>query len=267
MTRVRMFLVALMWLVPVGALAHGPDGHPADPNLHVNPSLEDCSVQFAPGLTQTAFRRFTREFGSVSAFKSMSPPVTLGKGGVVIGIERISFTVEERADAWNDTFAHPDAYHELGSDLAFPKVRLRVGVSENRDVGAFLTKNLSANYGWLGLETRYGMLRQSQTMPISLALRGAYTRTLYVDDMDMHAVTADVTAGRTFRNRVTPYVGVGSNWILARETTDAVALKRELQDVPHVLGGLEVRFWHLAIGAEVNRAALTSVQVQVGAGL
>jgi hypothetical protein len=38
---------------------------------------------------------------------------------------------ERRAAAgwfrWNATFAHPDAYHELGSDLAFPKLRARVG--------------------------------------------------------------------------------------------------------------------------------------------
>jgi hypothetical protein len=51
------------------ALAHGAGGHPPDPALHVDPSLEDCSVIFAPELTQAAFRRFARGFGSVSAFQ------------------------------------------------------------------------------------------------------------------------------------------------------------------------------------------------------
>jgi len=263
MTRARMFLVALMWLVPAAALGHGPDGHPPDPNLHVDPTLEDCSVIFAPELTQDAFHRFVREFGSVSAFKMMAPPTTLGKRGVALGIEYISFTVEEKSDAWNDTFAHPDAYHELGSSKAFPKLRLRAGVTDALDIGAFYTRNPNANYGWLGLEARYGLMRQSETTPVSLAVRGAYTKTLYVHDMDMHAITADLAAGRTFWNALTPYAALGGDLVLARERTDAVALQNETQFVPHVLGGFEARFWHMALGAEVHVAALTSFQVQL----
>ena len=263
MASARLVLVALMGLIPTAALAHGPDGHPADPDLHVDPSLEDCSIQFAPELTQAAFHRFAREFGSVSAFKQMSPPTTLGKKHVAIGVEYISFRVEEKSDAWNDTFAHPDAYHELGSDKAFPKVRLRVGVTDDLDLGAYYTENPLANYGWLGLEVKYGLLRQSQTMPLSLALRGAYTKTLYVHDMDMHAATFDVAAGRTFWSAVTPYLGVGSDAVLARETSDAVELKTEMQDVGHVFGGVEIRLWHVALGAEAYRGALTTFQVQL----
>jgi len=265
MSNARMILVALMWLIPTAAVAHGPNGHPADPNLHVDPSLRDCSVQFAPELTQGAFSRFAREFGSVSAFKMMAPPATLGPKRVAVGVERMSFSVEEMSDAWNDTFAHPDAYHELGTDHAFPKLRLRVGVSDNFDVGAFYTRNPEANYGWLGLEVKHAMLRQSKTTPITLALRGAYTKTLYVEDMDMHAVTADIAAGHTFRNLFTPYLGLGADAVLARETSNAVALQTEKQVVPHAVGGLEVRFRHVALGAEAYRAALTSFQVQLTA--
>jgi hypothetical protein len=257
-----MFLVVLMWLVPTAALAHGSDGHPADPNLRVDSGLEDCSVQFAPGLTQAAFGRFVREFGSVSAFKT-SPPTTLGKRGFAVGLEQFYFSLEDRSDAWNDTFAHPDAYHELGSSQAFPKVRLSVGVTDKIDVGAFYTRNLLANYGWLGLEVKYGLLQQSESKPIALALRGAYTKTLYVDDMDMHAVSADVAAGRTFWDVFTPYLGLGSDLVLARETSDAVDLQNEAQLVPRALGGLEVRFGYVALGAEAHVGALTSFQVQL----
>lgn len=44
-------------------------------------------------------------------------------------------------------------------------------------------------------------------MLISLAVRAAYTKTLFVKDMAMHASTADVTVGRTFWNVLTPYFG------------------------------------------------------------
>jgi hypothetical protein len=265
MTYARTMLVASIYLMPAAALAHGPNGHPADPNLHVDADLADCSVQFSPELTQGAFGRFVREFGSVSAFKLMSPPKTLGQWGIAIGLEQIFFSVEDKSDAWNDTFAHPDHYHELGSDLGFPKLRARVGITDNLDVGAFYTEQPKANYGWFGLEAKYGMLQQNEEMPISLALRGAYTKTIWVEDMDMHAVTADVSAGRTFWNFFTPYLGLGSELVIASETTDAVDLDTEVQLVPHAIGGFEVRFWYVALGAEAQLATLPSLQVQASA--
>lgn len=265
MKHAHLFLVALMGLLPTMAFAHGSGGHAADPALHVDPSLKDCSVQFAPGLTQEAFSRFAREFGSASAFKMVSAPATLGRGGVAIGLEGVSFTVDEHSDAWNDTFAHPDAFHELGADKKFPKVRLRVGLTDRLDLGAFYTRNPNANYGWLGLEAKYGLLRQDETTPVSLAIRGAYTKTLYVHDMDMHAATVDVAVARTFRRLLTPYVGLGNDVVFARETTDAVALADELLIVPHALGGLELRYGHVALGAEVQQSALTSFQLQITA--
>jgi len=109
------------------------------------------------------------------------------------------------------------------------------------------------------------MLRQSETTPVTLALRGAYTKTLCVEDMDMHAVTADVAAGRTFRDLITPYLGLGADGVVARETSSAVNLKTETQFVPHAVGGLDVRFWHVALGGELQVAAPTTFQLQVTA--
>lgn len=248
-------------LLPAAALA--ASGAPPDPPLHVDASLEDCSVAFAPGLTQGAFRRFAREFGSVSASKPSSPPTTLGRWGASLGVEQIFFSVDDRSAAWNDTFAHPDAYHELGSDLSIPKLTLRVGVTDALDVGAFYSENPHANYGWLGLDVKYGILRQGEDMPIALAVRGAYTKTLYVADMDMHALSVDVSVGRTFWNVFTPYLGLGGDAVLARETTDAVDLEREALVVPRLTGGVEVRYWRVAVGAEAQLSALASYQAQV----
>ena len=184
---------------------------------------------------------------------------------VSLDVEQISFSVEEKSAAWNDTFAHPDAYHELGSNLSFPKLRLRVGVTDDLDVGAFYAQNLRANYGWLGLEAKYGILEQREDMPIALAVRGAYTKTLYVGDMNMHAFSADVSIGHAFWNVLTPYLGVGSDAVLVRETSKAVDLQSERLVVPHLTVGFEARYWHVAIGAEAQLSALTSLQAQVSA--
>ena len=263
MANARWILIALMSLLPATALAHGAGGHAADPNLHVDPTLEDCSVIFSADLTQGAFRRFAREFGSVSAFKPMSTAATLGRWGFTFGVEQISFNVEQYSDAWNDTFHHPDAYHELGETQTFPKLHARLGVTERLDLGAYWTKNLQANYGWLGLEAKYGLWKESEAKPVSLSLRGAYTKTLYVDDMDMHVLTTDIGASRTFRDILTPYLYLGSDLVHVRETTDVVDLHSETQLVPHAIGGLEARWWHIALGAEAHVSDITSYQFNV----
>jgi hypothetical protein len=256
----RRLALSVLLLLPTTSLAV-----PFDPNLNVDPSVDDCYVRFAPDLTQAAYRRFAREFGSISAFKQASPPSTLGRGGFSVDLEQIAFSVEEKSAAWNDTFVHPDGYHPLGSDKSFPKLRLRVGVSDDLEVGAFFTKAPKANYGWLGVEAKYGVLRQGEDMPVAVAVRGAYTKTLYVADMDMHALSADVSVGRTFWRILTPYVGAGADAVLARETSPAVNLATETLLVPHVAAGVEIRYWHVALGVEAERSALTSYQAQLSA--
>ena len=254
-------LVVVMAIVTAAPLR----AQSAYPPLHVNPSVEDCSVQFAPTLTQAAFRRFVREFGSVSAFKQVAPASTLGKGRALVSVEMMRFTVDEWSAAWNDTFAHPDDQHPLGSTQSFPKLKLRVGVTDDLDVGAFYTRNAQANYGWIGLDGKYRLLTESASMPVSLAVRGAYTRTLYVTDMDMHALTADVSVDRRLWHVFRPYVGLGADGVFARETTDAVSLRRETTIVPHLLGGLDVTVWErLSLGAEFTLGARPSAQVQIG---
>ena len=236
----------------------------AYPPLHVDPTVDDCSVRFAPVLSQGAFRRFVREFGSVSAFKQVSSPSALGRGRVLVGIEMMRFTIDDRADAWNDTFTHPDGEHPLGSTLEFPKLKLRVGVTDDLDVGAFYTRNFTANYGFAGIDGTYRVHTESERAPVSVAVRGAYTKTLYVTDMDMHALTVDVSAGRSL-GVVMPYVGVGADGVLARETSDAGRLRRETIVAPHLIAGVDVGLGRMALGAELTLGARPSVQVQIGA--
>lgn len=242
-----------------------PAGTQAAPVLHVNPNLKECSVQFAPELTQGAFHDFVREFGSVSAYKPMAPPAPLGRGGIELGIQQMYFTVDDAAPKWNDTFYHPEADHWLGSQQTFPKLGLRVGVSDRVDVGGYFTKNPDANYGWLGFDVRGAVMRQGTKQPVDLMVRGAYTKTLYVDDMDMNTFTADASVGRTFWNLVQPYVGVGGDIVTASERSDMVALHSETVFVQHAFAGVGLRYWHAALGIEGEVGALNRLEVHVAA--
>jgi opacity protein-like surface antigen len=234
------------------------------PPLHVDPAVEDCSVRFASSLSQSAFRKFAREFGTLPAFRQAAPPATLGRGRVLIGVEALTFRIDDRSPAWNDTFVHPDSDHPLGSTQQFPKIKLRVGVTDDADVGASYTRNLQANYGWLGLDGKYRVLAEEKGAPVSVALRGAYTKTLYVRDMDMHAVTADVSVGRTFWTPLRTYAGVGADGVLASERSEAVTLTSENQVVPHAFAGVELRLGNrMSVGVEYTVAARPSLLVQL----
>ncbi|HEX5062228.1 MAG TPA: hypothetical protein VFV99_22815 [Kofleriaceae bacterium] len=248
-------------LIPAAAYANPPADDP--PTLHVDPSLDECEVHFAPELTQSAYHRFAREFGSVSAFKQMGAPQVVGTKGVSFGIEYMAFRIDERADAWNDTFSHPTADHWLGSDKQFPKLKLRVGVGSNTDIGAYYTMNPMSNFGWIGVDVKHALLRQDEQKPVTVAVRGAYTKTLFVDDMDMHALTGDVSVGRTLRYQITPYVGVGADGVLARETSSMVELDTEYSLVGHAFAGFEVAYRSLRFGAEGQFSAVSSAQAQL----
>ena len=258
----RKTLFGLSILLVAAAPLRAQSAHPP---LHVDPTLDDCSVRFAPELTQGAFRRFAREFGSVSAFKQVASPEILDRGRVLIGIELISFEVDQWSDAWHDTFYHPDADHPLGATQSFAKVKVRAGVTDDVEVGAFYTRNPQANYGWLGLDGRYALLTEGVDGPYALGVRGAWTKTLHVSDMNMDAATADISVGRRLRGVAMPYAGLGADAVFARETSDAVDLRSETVVAPHVFGGVELVLWRrLRVAAELTLGARTSTQVQVG---
>jgi hypothetical protein len=250
----------LLLTLPAPVFAHGDDAH--GPPLHVDPRVRDCEVRFASSLTQEAYHRFVREFGSVAAFKQAGPPQTLGRRQVALSVEYIAFNIDDKSNAWNDTFVHPSATHELGSDLAFPKLRLRAGVSETTDIGLFFAKNPQSNYGWIGIDVLHTVLRQDSGMPVTVACRGAYTKTLFIDDMDMHALTGDLSVGRRLWAPFTAYVGAGCDWIAARETSGAVDLDTEFVEAGHLFAGAEVEWWHIALGAEAQWGAVRTTHLQ-----
>lgn len=263
MSILRLSLVAVLSTIPAAALAH--DVHDGPP-LHVGSGYKECFVKFAPELTQEAFGRFVREFGSVSAFDLAGAPGPLGRGHVVVALEDQGFGLEDRAGAWNDTFAHPDDEHELGDRQTVPSARVRVGLGERVDAGAFFTRNPWSNYGWLGFEAWYALARRGRGASGDLVVRAAYTRTLYVQDMHMQAFTADLALGQPVTPWLAAYVAGGGDLIVARETSAVVDLGDETPFVPHVLGGLEAKVWHVTLGAQARLAALNSVKLRVATG-
>lgn len=236
----------------------------ADPPLHVDDSVDDCSMRLDPTLEQDDFHRFVEEFGTISAFRQVGSANVIGQGRASIGIELLRFTIDENAPAWNDTFVHPDADHDLGATHRFPKLKLATGLLADLDLGASYSRNPDANYGWLGLDAKYRALSEDQGAVVDLAFRSAYTKTLYVADMSMHALTLDLSLGKGLGGGLRPYVGLGADQVIARETTNAVDLHAEHILVPHYFGGLAVTIMdHVELGAEVVSSAVMTQHLQI----
>ncbi len=133
--------------------------------LHVNPAVEDCSIELDPSLTQGQFREFTRQLGLIASVKLLGPAEPLGTKTFDIGIEYSASPIDDSDPSWNNTFTHPDATHELGNTINVPRVYARIGVSDAIDAGVNFLNNSEANYGFVGGEVKYAFFLSGQKKP------------------------------------------------------------------------------------------------------
>ena len=141
----------------------------------------------------------------------------------------MSFHVEDHSDAWNDTFAHPDATHELGSDLSFPKFRIRVGVTRRHSTSARTGRAKPGRQLRLARARDEVRTAPPERGPGRSACRCAAPgpRRSTSADMEMHAPSpADAEAGRhVLEHASRPTWAWAATGDRPRETADAVSLR------------------------------------------
>lgn len=137
-------------------------GHDPDVELHINSNLGSCDFDISPDLTQSEWKRFTKEAGNLLFLNPLASAKPLGVKKWDLVIEMTASNVDETSGAWNNTFSHPDSEHWLneGSQTAVPGMRFRMGITEKIDAGIYYTsaKPFGANYGFLGLEAKYAFI-------------------------------------------------------------------------------------------------------------
>jgi hypothetical protein len=235
-------------------------------DLHTNDRWEECSIVLDPTLTQSVFHQFVREAGLVTYFRPMASAAPLGAGNFEVGLTKWGTRIDERAPAWNETFSHPDSEHYLvgGSTLQIPGVMARVGLSDRIDVGGYVTKSPGANYGFVGGQLQYNLLR-AQEAGVDAAGRLGFVRVYGPEDVDLDTWGLDFTVSREV-SRLSPYAQVSTYLARGRETTTKVALEDE-----DVLGlqatlGMTVRASALRLGGELNLASVPGFSIKVAFG-
>ncbi|MFQ5650445.1 MAG: hypothetical protein ACE5IY_10935 [bacterium] len=100
-------------------------------DLHVNPAVNNCSIELDPSLTQSQFRKFIKQGSLIGSLKLLSPAEPLGSRRFEIGIEYSRSPIDDKDPAWNNTFTHPHENHYLGNAITVP-------ISLTKDI--FLTR-------------------------------------------------------------------------------------------------------------------------------
>src|SRR6187402_2415866 len=162
---------------------HGAGGH--DVTLHVDTRWKECSFKLDPSLTQQAWRQFTQEAGIVAYFRPIADARPMGRGNWEVSAMQWKTNIDDADPAWNDTFVHPDSAHWLfeGSGLQFPGLMARAGVSKKIDVGAYVTKNPNANYGFFGAQMQYN-LANDEKKGWAASVRGSFVSLYGPEDVD-----------------------------------------------------------------------------------
>jgi hypothetical protein len=242
------------------------------PHLHINTRWSECSFQLDPSLTKSQFRQFSGEAGVVTYFRPLADARPLGRGRFNFNIVQWKTGIDDREDAWNNTFVHPDSVHWLIDDhqgLAFPGLTATVGVSDRVDAGLYLTKAPGANYGFVGGMVQYSVLNDA-AKNVAVATRFS-TVTMYgPEDVEFSVHGADVVISRTYavRNGVTvsPYTTLSASLSRAQEKSAVVDL-----DDANVLGaqgalGATAQIGGAKLGVEWAVARVNSFSIRIGFG-
>lgn len=188
-----------------------------------------------------AFRAVSKDLVSAFSYHTLAPAEATGVTGFGIGGFGSYMSTDE--SAWKTLTGE-----SLG-EIGMAGVTAHKGLPFGIDVGGF--------YGWVpttgasvyGAEVRYAILEGGVATP-GLALRGAFTKSAGVDDIDLTTYSADATLSKGFAF-VTPYIGAGYVWGNVDVTgTYEDVLDDESPDMGRVFAGVRISAGFLEITPE-----------------
>ncbi|MEW6325383.1 MAG: hypothetical protein AB1515_08350 [Nitrospirota bacterium] len=215
--------------------------------------------EFDPGLTQALFKDLGEEAGLAVSYMPAAPAEPLGFPGFDIGIEATATSIDSDDAHWQLAFSGdpPDF-------LVVPKLRARVGLPFGIDIGAVYSSIPYIKAGLLGGEVKWAALKGGAVMP-AVAVRGAYTTLLSVDELDLTTYSADLSISKGFLI-FTPYAGVGQVWIQAEEKSAAVALSDERISKTRGFVGLQIGVPLVSFLVEAAFASVPSYTARLSVG-
>jgi hypothetical protein len=247
-----LICLSLILIANTNSMAQGNSNDP-DVELNVNSELKSCDFNISSDLTQSEWKRFTKEAGNLLFLNPLSSAKPLGVKNWDLVIETTTSDVDETSGAWNNTFQHPDSEHYLaeGPRVSTPGLRFRIGITEKLDAGIYYTsaKPSGANYGLLGFEAKYAFINNPEKNWAS-SVRVSHLMDASIEDFNLSVTGIDVMASKTFFGVLTPYAGITGNWNHTKEVTDKVDLDNENYFGVRGIIGTELRWKFVNVGYE-----------------
>lgn len=254
------YIAALACALTLGAQQLGAQ------TLHTNHEWDECAIVLDPALTQGAFHQFVSELALVTYFRPLVSARPLGRGKVEFAVLNQGTRIDDGDAAWNDTFSHPDSTHWLfeGDALKIPGLMARVGVTDRIDVGAYITKNINANYGIAGGQLQYSLLDDT-TRNLAAAGRLTVVTLFGPEDVSASVYGADLFVSKKL-SVFSPYAGVSGYLSHGSETTSKVTLDSENVLGVHGTLGVAASISFLRLGAEYNVGKVSGYSFKIGYG-
>jgi hypothetical protein len=246
--------------------AHGDDGDHPDVKIHVNPKLKMCDFELSSDLTQTQFKRFTKEVGHVGYFDPLTSARPLGKYKFDIALVNGGATaIDQTSGAWNNTFHHPDSNHWLGDVVMLPGIQARMGLTDKIDIGLYYSHSapLGGKYSFIGADIKYSYYNNIET-GWAAAVRASYVQDVTIKDLNIRVFGLDALVSKSF-GAFTPYAGVTGTVNHAKELSERVNLSNETRLDARGTLGLDFRYKFINLGAEAAISELTTFSLKIGA--
>ena len=229
---------------------------------HIDASVKTCSMVIDPSLTQDQWKRYTRQVGEISSFKSMASAETIGKKHFSIAVEYSVTPVNQHDLAWINTFVHPDEDCPLGDQIKLPMLRAKFGVTDKIEIGAKWATAPGANYGMIGGELKYAFLKETKKTPAA-AVRASFTALTGVADYNISLGSFDLLVSKKVAG-VSPYLGIKESLIIGTETTSKVDLDKESLWATQGFIGLSYSIWRINLAAEYNISDVNTFSFLIG---
>lgn len=163
----------------------------------------NAEINNLKSLTQTEFKLFAQDMLSALSYKALTPAEPLGITGFDVGVG-VTVMQTQSDLPWKSATGSGKSF------LSVPRISVQKGLPFDVDVGGFYATVPGTGIDLIGAEIKYAIVSGSTTLP-AIAVRGAATRLLGLDQLDFESRSLELTVSKGLLN-FTPYAGVGKVW-------------------------------------------------------
>jgi hypothetical protein len=175
------------------------------------------SITFDPDITDEQFAEFARLLGQGIYATPVEPASARGLLGFDIGVAATAVPIDPAAAYWTQSVGEED--FSISDHVVVPRLVASKGLSFGTISGAY-AKVPDSDVAMWGGSLDLPLTRGGIATP-TLALRGAYSTIMGVEELDLSTYGVELFLSKGF-GPITPYGAVGYAWTKAEGRIDAI---------------------------------------------